>query len=107
MVEPSISSKLDRLTELKHHNDSKNKHKYDDKPDLIQEIERIEPKELLEIAADNLENDIIIQKQDFTLTGLGFFLKMIELNSANQTIIPVVFLQGKYTRLRFLIRSGS
>ena len=29
-----------------------------DKPDLIQEIEGFEPKELIEIVTDNLENDI-------------------------------------------------
>ena len=43
---------------VEHHNNSKNKDKSEDKPDLIQEIERFEPKELIEIAADNLENDI-------------------------------------------------
>ena len=40
---------------------------------------------------------IKLQKRDFTLIGLDFFLIIIELNSANQTIILVVFLQGKYS----------
>ena len=44
---------------------SKTSNKSTDKPDLIQEIERFEPKELIEIAADNLENDINVLKEAF------------------------------------------
>ena len=36
-----------------------------DKPDLIQEIEGFEPKELIEIVTDNLENDIKVLNNSF------------------------------------------
>ena len=65
-----FSSKLEVNRTKIRHNNIKIHDKSTDKPDLIQEIERFEPKEHIEIAADNLENDINVLnkafKQDFT-----------------------------------------
>ena len=49
------------LTVFNHNNNNHSKNK----PDLIQEIEGFEPKELIEIVTDNLENDIKVLNNSF------------------------------------------
>ena len=78
------------------HNNIKIQDKSTDKPELIQEIERFEPKALIEIAADNLENNINVLKKEFknkiSLKQIWHFLKNERAKFLNTTIIPVVFL---------------
>ena len=59
-----FSSKLEVNRTKIRHNNIKIQDKSTDKPDLIQEIERFEPKALIEIAADNLENNINVLKKN-------------------------------------------
>ena len=60
-----FSSKLEVNRTKIRHNNIKIHDKSTDKPDLIQEIERFEPKEHIEITADNLENDINVLNNAF------------------------------------------
>ena len=91
-----FSSKLEVNRTKIRHNNIKIHDKSTDKPDLIQEIERFEPKEHIEIAADNLENNINVLnkafKNEISLKQIWHFLKNERAKFLNPTIIPVVFL---------------